>query len=104
VRLDQLRSIVCVGCGRGDVTLLKLPDSLWPNARACAPCLARYGAAALAQSADETLAGATPARVTRALPGGGKCLHCGNPTVAGADGLATAWCTSCEAERRRLVG
>jgi hypothetical protein len=104
VRFDQLpRTLVCVGCGRGDVTLRKLPESVWPNARACDSCLGRFGRLNLATEADQFLAGLTPAQVTRALAAGGRCLHCGAPTRAQDDGMMPAWCGGCEADRRRLL-
>jgi hypothetical protein len=103
MRLDELRVILCVGCGRADVPLKRLPAAMSPNLRACDPCLARYGGASLAREADETLAGATPARA-RLGPGPGRCLHCGEPTVTDALGNLLAWCSACEGERRALMG
>jgi len=97
MNLDQLRVLVCVSCGRKD-GLIQLLGSMWRNARACVPCLQRYGMATLVREADGVLAGATPRRL-----GGGKCLHCGEPTLLGPDGLPSAWCSACEVERRRLV-
>jgi hypothetical protein len=97
MRLDELRALVCVACGRGDRPLRKLPDSLWPNARACDLCLTRFPVGQLAQEADEVLAGATPGRL-----GQGVCLHCGGRVAVGPDGLYGAWCEACEEERRRL--
>jgi hypothetical protein len=102
MRIDQLTRVACVSCG-GAAGLVRLPKSVWPGARACPACLARYGLEALAMAADRMLADATPARVSRALPGGGRCLHCGQATLAQADGLMPAWCSSCDAERRRLL-
>ena len=93
MRLDELRVIVCVGCGRADRPLTPLPRSVWPNARACDGCLARYGVGRLAREADETLANATPGRL-----GPGRCLHCGGPVLAGPDGLLGAWCGACQRE------
>ena len=99
VKISGLAVLCCVSCGRTDpLQLVKLAESMWPNARACLTCLARYGRAALAAAADAVLAGAQPNRMVAT-----KCLHCGEPTVLGPDGLPSAWCGACEAERRRLV-
>jgi hypothetical protein len=98
MKLSGLSVLVCVSCGRED-GLVKLPESMWPNARACVPCLQRHGRTVLARAADQVLANATP---NRAAVGGGKCLHCGGPVIVGPDGVGTAWCTACEAERKGL--
>jgi hypothetical protein len=98
VRLDELRKIVCVGCGRADRPLKKLA-SMSHNLRACDLCLARYGAAHLALEADAALANAT---TVRPLPG--KCLHCGEPMLANANGTTNVWCQDCDREAKALLG
>src|SRR5262245_15847413 len=99
MKIRGLAVLCCVSCGRTDpLMLVPLAESMWPNARACLTCRAKYGRAALVLAADQVLAGALPDRVVAT-----KCLHCGEPTVLGPDGLPSAWCSACEAERRRLI-
>jgi len=102
VKLDQLRRVCCVSCGRNDRPLRKLPGAMLGNLRACDVCLARFGAAALERESDTLLATATPDR--RPLPRAGKCLHCGVPVEVGANGAFPAWCNGCEGERQKLAG
>ena len=92
--LAHLRGFACVNCGT-QTNLVPLPGSLWPNARACAACLARWGLASLAHRADQKLAAAVRAP-------GASCLHCGAPVLVDAEGRAAVWCSRCETERKGI--
>ena len=101
MRLDELTQLACVACGRRD-GLVRLTASVWPNARGCAGCVAKYGAPVLAHAADEVFAGASPAQAVRQLAVTATCRHCGGPTVLQADGTQPLVCSACEAEWRSL--
>ena len=110
MRLDELRVLACIRCGATNRPLRKIQwrasdgamqSPLWPNARACDHCLARHRPQDLARDAEQTVAGAVPAR----RPGRGTCAHCGEPVLMDVrTGGYFMWCQSCEAERQKLMG
>jgi hypothetical protein len=101
MRLDELRVLACIRCGATNRPLRKLKDALWPNARACDVCSARYAVEDLVRDAEVTLAGAAPVRPHK---GRGGCAHCGEPVLALPTGGYPLWCSQCERDRQRLMG
>ena len=97
MRLDELRIICCVNCGRSDRPLHTLP-SLNTSIKGCDLCVAKHGKDALAHEADRILAGAAPAK-SQAL----QCHHCGGLMLMNLDGTYNLWCQACEKERRRIA-
>ena len=97
MRLDELRVICCVNCGRIDRPLRILP-TLNMVVRGCDLCIGKFGSVVLGHEADRILAEAKPAK-SQALP----CHHCGGVMLMNRDGTYNLWCQSCEKERRRIA-
>jgi hypothetical protein len=88
--------MACICCGN-DVPTISLPSHVG-NLQACAACISKHGAKALAAEADRLLT--EHYFFEKPEP---HCLVCGDPVLLEPTGWRPIWCQKCEDNRKAYV-